>query len=135
MERPAAALAAPLGKRYPATVTEFSARVYDLVRRIPAGKVVSYGAVAAMLGRPRAARAVGAALAALPDGADVPWWRVISATGEISIRQTDHLPARQRALLRAEGVRFDRRGRVDWRRYGWNPGESGAEEDAGAGLR
>ncbi|MFO7261016.1 MAG: methylated-DNA--[protein]-cysteine S-methyltransferase [bacterium] len=114
-------------------MTEFSARVYDLVRRIPPGKVVSYGAVAAMLGRPRAARAVGTALAALPDGTDVPWWRVISATGEISIRRTDHLPARQRALLRAEGVRFGRRGRVDWRRYGWSPEEPDAGEGAGPG--
>ncbi|HEX7089185.1 MAG TPA: methylated-DNA--[protein]-cysteine S-methyltransferase [Longimicrobiales bacterium] len=105
-------------------MTEFSRRVYEVVRRVPRGKVVSYGAVAALLGRPRAARAVGAALAALPDGADVPWWRVINASGEISIRAMDHLPARQRALLRAEGVRFDARGRVDWRRFGWNPGRT-----------
>jgi len=113
-------------------MTEFSARVYDLVRRIPRGRVVSYGGVAALLGRPRAARAVGAALAALPDGTDVPWWRVISGNGEISIREMDHLPARQRALLRAEGVRFDRRGRVDWKRFGWSPEES-EEEGEGAG--
>jgi len=102
-------------------MTEFSARVYDLVSRIPRGRVVSYGGVAALLGRPRAARAVGAALAALPDGTDVPWWRVINGNGEISIREMDHLPARQRALLKAEGVRFDRKGRVDWERYGWTP--------------
>ena len=88
--------------------------------------------MAALLGRPRAARGVGAALAALPDGTDVPWWRVINGNGEISIRETDHLPARQRALLRAEGVRFDRRGRVDWERYGWNPEEPG-EKGEGAG--
>lgn len=117
-------------------MTEFSLRVYELVRRVPRGRVVSYGGVAALLGRPRAARAVGAALAALPDGTDVPWWRVISGKGEISIRPLDHLPARQRALLRREGVRFDRSGRVDWDRYGWTPEDPpGEDEEQGVGAR
>jgi methylated-DNA-protein-cysteine methyltransferase-like protein len=97
----------------------FSERVYELVRRVPHGRVVSYGGVAAMLGQPRAARGVGHALHALDPDTDVPWWRVINRHGEISIRGDPHAPQVQQALLRREGVRFDRRGRVDWKRFGW----------------
>jgi methylated-DNA-protein-cysteine methyltransferase-like protein len=97
----------------------FSERVYDMVRRVPHGRVVSYGGIAAMLGHPRAARGVGHALHALDDNTDVPWWRVINRNGEISIRGVPHAPQLQRALLQREGIRFDRRGRVDWKRFGW----------------
>ena len=99
----------------------FNERVWDVVRQVPHGRVVSYGGVAAILGRPRAARGVGRALSMLPDGSDVPWWRVINRNGEISIRGVMHGPALQRALLKREGVRFVR-GRIDWRRFGWDAG-------------
>jgi methylated-DNA-protein-cysteine methyltransferase-like protein len=98
----------------------FADRVYSVVRRVPRGRVVSYGGVAALLGAPRAARAVGTALCSLPDDSGVPWWRVINRNGEISIRCMVHGPRIQRALLEAEGVRFDAHGRVDWARFGWN---------------
>ena len=99
---------------------DFTQKVYGVVRQCPRGKVVSYGGVAALLGHPRAARGVGRALAALPDRSTVPWWRVINRNGEISIRSDLHAPALQRALLEKEGVRFDRRGRINWRDYGWD---------------
>lgn len=108
-------------------MTDFTARVYDMVRRVPHGRVVSYGGIAAMLGHPRAARGVGQALHALDDETDVPWWRVINRNGEISIRGVPHAPRLQRALLRREGVRFDHRGRIDWTRFGWT-GDHSAEE-------
>ena len=98
----------------------FAQRVYEMVRQCPAGRIVSYGGVAALLGQPRAARGVGRALSELPDGSDVPWWRVVNRNGEISIKGVDHGPQLQRALLQREGVRFNRRGRIDWRKYGWN---------------
>ncbi len=82
----------------------FNERVYALVRRIPRGKVLTYGRVAALLGAPRSARAVGWALHGAP--ADVPWQRVINAKGCISTRCPEHPPQLQRALLMAEGVRF-----------------------------
>jgi methylated-DNA-protein-cysteine methyltransferase related protein len=103
-------------------VSSFTDRVYDVVRSVPRGRVVSYGGVAALMGQPRAARGVGQALCALPDDADVPWWRVVNRNGEISITCQDHGAALQRALLEAEGVRFDDRGRLDWERHGWTPG-------------
>ena len=101
----------------------FTERVYTLVRLVPRGRVISYGGVAALLGQPRAARGVGQALHALPDETDVPWWRVVNRRGEISIRGVLHGAARQRQLLRSEGVRSNRVGRIDWKRFGWVPEE------------
>ena len=92
------------------------ARVYDLVRRIPRGRIISYGAIAHALGMPRGARTVGWALSACPD--DVPWHRVVNAQGKISWRPTGGY-VRQRALLRGEGVRFNRAGRIDFEKFGW----------------
>jgi methylated-DNA-protein-cysteine methyltransferase-like protein len=89
-----------------------------MVRSIPRGRATSYGAIAAYLGSPRAARGVGWALSALPAGTDVPWWRVVNRNGEISIKGAPGLPALQRSLLEAEGVVF-RKGRIDLRKFGW----------------
>lgn len=107
--------------------TSFADRVFGLVRRIPRGRVVSYGAVAALLGVPRAARGVGRALSTLPADTDVPWWRVVNRNGEISIKGAPGLPALQRTLLEEEGVGFDERGRIPWDRFGWR----GPEDPAG----
>jgi methylated-DNA-protein-cysteine methyltransferase-like protein len=99
----------------------FHRAVYRLVRQIPRGKVVTYGQVAAILGHPRAARAVGTALRMLPPMLirTVPWQRVINANGHISHRGDILRPDQQRELLEAEGVRFDRGGRVDLQRLRW----------------
>jgi methylated-DNA-protein-cysteine methyltransferase-like protein len=99
------------------------ARWYRVVRRIPRGRVTTYGAVALRGGVPRAARQVGYALAALRGARhDVPWQRVLGArprsTAAISI--LDPVGAAvQRKLLEDEGVIFDARGRVDLARFGW----------------
>jgi methylated-DNA-protein-cysteine methyltransferase related protein len=98
-------------------------RVVRVVRSVPAGCVASYGSVAAAAGRPGAARAVGGILRRLPDGSDVPWWRVISGRGEITIPRSGHAAGLQRALLQEEGVTFDPDGRVDMGVYGWSFGE------------
>lgn len=95
----------------------FSRRVYRIVHRIPPGRVIAYGGVAALLGNPRAARGVGHALSTLPEGATVPWWRVVNGRGTISLKH--HRGLLQRSLLEAEGVRFERGGRIDWKKYGW----------------
>ncbi len=95
--------------------------VYRVVRRIPAGRVATYGQVAALAGMPGAARQVGWALHALTDADDVPWQRVLNARGEISRRGESEIEGLQRSLLEAEGVDFDAAGRVDLRIYGWRP--------------
>ena len=102
-------------------MTPFTRSVYALVSAIPSGSVASYGMVATMAGRPRAPRAVGGALSALPEELDVPWWRVISSSGRISTSSIHHTAQIQRALLADEGVRFTESGRIDWDRYEWSP--------------
>ncbi len=97
----------------------FYDHVYAMVRRIPRGKVATYGHIAALCGKPRAARTVGWALHALPEDADVPWQRVINVRGEISIGKVGIPPQLQRALLEREGVEFDADGSVDLEHWGW----------------
>ncbi len=99
----------------------FSQRVYACVRRIPAGRIINYGGVAALVGVPRAARGVGYALGHLPENTDVPWWRVVNRRGAISTSSAEGLAQRQRALLEREGVEFDEMGRASWEKFGWNP--------------
>lgn len=94
-------------------------RVYDIVRQVPRGRVVTYGQVAVMLGAPAAARATGYALKALPNGSDVPWWRVINSKGGISLKNRGAAADLQREILESEGVEFDIEGRTDLRRYRW----------------
>jgi methylated-DNA-protein-cysteine methyltransferase-like protein len=92
--------------------------IYEVVRRIPHGRVSSYGRVALLAGLPGRARMVGYALHALRGsaGEQVPWWRVINRDGYIS---NAYEPAQQRARLEAEGVYVDGRERVDLGRYLW----------------
>jgi methylated-DNA-protein-cysteine methyltransferase-like protein len=101
------------------------ARIYAVVRRIPRGRVATYGQVAELAGLPGHARQVGYALNALPDGTTVPWHRVLNARGEVSLRSEPGAELSQRMLLEREGVRFDARGRVPLKRVGWRPRGSG----------
>jgi methylated-DNA-protein-cysteine methyltransferase related protein len=96
----------------------FRTAVYALVRRIPPGSVATYGQVASLVGRARAARAVGGAMRHCPD--DVPWHRVVNAQGGISRRRHGTGMLTQRIRLEQEGVRL-RRGRVALARYQWDP--------------
>jgi methylated-DNA-protein-cysteine methyltransferase related protein len=109
----------PSGTKRDATPA-FYRLVYRVVRRIPRGKVVTYGQVAAILGQPRGARAVGMALGALRDGAvdDVPWQRVVGAAGRCTHRD-GFWAGIQREMLEAEGVTFDRRGHLDLASVRW----------------
>jgi methylated-DNA-protein-cysteine methyltransferase-like protein len=108
------------GERGPAP-PRFARAVYAVVRHVPRGRVVTYGQVAAMLGHPRAARAVGTALSRLPRALAhrVPWQRVINAAGRISHKGDFFRPEIQRRLLEDEGIRFDRSGQVDLKKYRW----------------
>lgn len=97
----------------------FRDRVYAMVRRVPRGRVASYGDIAALVGAPRAARGVGAALQSLENDRDVPWWRVVNRHGQLSIPADHGLRALQRTLLERERVRFTAAGAVDLERHHW----------------
>ena len=94
----------------------FFARVYALVRKIPRGRVVTYGQVARALGAPHGARTEGWAMRVCP--AQVPWHRVVNARGEISLRPATGYHE-QRVRLKAEGVQFGRTGMIDLKKYGF----------------
>lgn len=104
----------------------FYEQVYAVVRRIPRGKVTTYGRVAAMLGRPRAARAVGYALNSLkdkkgqPEYENIPWQRVINSQGRISIVNREHSAQQQAELLRSEGVAVSSDLRVNLDTFLWS---------------
>lgn len=96
-------------------------RIYAVVRRIPAGRVATYGQVASLAGLAGHARQVGYALHALPEGTTVPWHRVVNASGSISARALPGAELVQQQLLAREGVRLDARGRVALTRVRWVP--------------
>ena len=93
----------------------FHERVHARVCEVPAGRVATYGDVAASLGSPRVARHVGWALSALPPDTEVPWHRIINAKGTISHRGALDRGSEQRRRLEAEGITFDDAGRLDLR--------------------
>jgi methylated-DNA-protein-cysteine methyltransferase-like protein len=118
-------------------------RFYRVIRRVPRGKVTTYGAIAALAGQPGAARQVGYALAALRSATarNVPWQRVLGKRGArfaaISLDPFDG-GAEQRALLQAEGVRFDLGDRISLERFGWpslSPGRAPAPRGSGRAPR
>ena len=93
------------------------------MRKIPRGRVATYGQVAALAGFPRAPRIAGYALYALPEGTPLPWHRVVAAGGKLSLARLSAASAlTQRMRLEREGVAFDPRGRVRMKEYGWRAG-------------
>jgi methylated-DNA-protein-cysteine methyltransferase-like protein len=98
--------------------------IYNLVRQVPAGRVVTYGQVARIVGG-CSARMVGFAMAALDDEKKVPWQRVINAKGRISPHGFGYGTALQRQLLEEEGIIFNPDDSLDLVKYGWLPIESG----------
>jgi methylated-DNA-protein-cysteine methyltransferase-like protein len=97
------------------------ARIYRVVRRIPRGRVATYGQVATLAGLPGHARQVGYALHATPEHVDIPWHRVINARGEVSPRSDGPYEAIQWQLLADEGVSPGAAGRIDLKRFRWSP--------------
>ena len=100
--------------------------VYKMVRRIPRGRVMTYGQVATLIENRLSPRAVGWAMHGCPEG--LPWQRVVNAAGACSTdRLPDIPPGLQRALLEVEGVVFGNSGRLDLARYRWTPPEHRAQ--------
>ena len=94
-------------------------KVYALVRSVPKGRVTTYGAVAAALGNPGLARAVGNALHQNDDAFHTPCWRVVNARGHLASNYGIGGPEMQRAFLEEDGIPVSPDGFVDLKEYGW----------------
>ncbi|WP_243113135.1 MGMT family protein [Ruminococcus sp. Marseille-P6503] len=95
----------------------FSQIVYEIIALIPKGRVTTYGAIAAAMGRPRAARFVGYAMSNCPE--QLPWYRVVNRKGEL-IKGWEQL---HRSLLEADGVPFLENGNIDMKKCFFMPNE------------
>ena len=109
---------------------DYRERVFQIVRRIPRGRVMTYGQLATLLGEGYTARTVGYVMHAADD--TVPWQRVINAQGACSTGRVVLPPDLQQRMLESEGVSFDARGRCDLEQYRWTPEEfeNDGEDDA-----
>ncbi|AFS70176.1 MGMT family protein [Exiguobacterium antarcticum] len=90
----------------------FTLEVVQVIRSIPPGRVMTYGQVARLAGNPRAARQVARILHSLSRTEQLPWHRVLNAKGEISLDGEE-----QQLALEAEGIVFERRGKLSLARY------------------
>lgn len=99
----------------------FTRRAIKVIQSIPAGKVMTYGQVAAFAGSPRGARQVARILHSMSKKYELPWHRVVNSEGGISLREKEfHIG--QKELLRSEGISFGRNGKVDLDLYRYDPG-------------
>jgi methylated-DNA-protein-cysteine methyltransferase-like protein len=96
--------------------------VYNLVKKIPRGRVMTYGQIAKALRLPGGARTAGRAMAASPNGQGVPWHRVVGAGGRLLIREPHS--SLQRKLLESEGVSLAEKRILQFRNHQWSPGKT-----------
>ncbi len=106
--------------------------VYRVVKQIPRGRVLSYGALAKVLRLPGGARTAGRAMAATPSGKGIPWHRVVGERGKILIREP--YASLQRKLLESEGVKVIE-SRVDLKSHLWNPPRKSTANLKGKAIR
>lgn len=97
----------------------FKDKVIEIVKRIPYGRVTTYGTISTLAGLPRGARLVGGILHYNSDKFNLPWHRVINRHGFISTTCWDHIKQEQKALLVMEGIKVSESFMVDLNRYGW----------------
>lgn len=98
---------------------DFFSRVYDVVSRIPEGKVMTYGQIASLLGEPRGARVVGWAMRAAPSSLNLPCHRVVNRLGEMAPSYAFGSKDIQRELLISEGITFKENGCIDMKKHLW----------------
>jgi methylated-DNA-protein-cysteine methyltransferase-like protein len=101
-------------------IDTFTQRVVRAIKRVPKGKVATYGQIAALADSPRGARQVVRLLHTLSDKEKLPWHRIINKQGGISLKRGAGYEL-QKALLEREGVLFDRKDNIDLNRFLWKP--------------
>jgi methylated-DNA-protein-cysteine methyltransferase-like protein len=102
--------------------TLFHQKVVKIIKQIPPGKIATYGQIALYAGNPRASRQVARILHSSSDKEKLPWQRVINRKGYISLKKGAGFE-KQKALLQSEGIRIDLQGKINLRRYLWEPGK------------
>jgi methylated-DNA-protein-cysteine methyltransferase-like protein len=102
-------------------MSKFTKKILEIVRKVPCGKVVSYGQVSLMAGFPRAALQVGWVLHTSGGDGITPWWRVINNAGRISTKCLEHTANNQKTLLEKEGVQVRSNLKIDIEKYRWRP--------------
>src|ERR1700704_1014641 len=102
-------------------------QVFALVKACPTGRVTTYGWIGKVLGYPRGARMIGWIMSETPEG--VPAQRVINSKGELSGSWAFGQRGKMRQLLEAEGVEFTEDGKVNLKRYGWDPSRDLSAEE------
>lgn len=100
-------------------MTPFTKKVLAYIKKIPSGKVASYGQIAALSGKPQGSRGVGWILHSCTRSHQLPWQRVLGSTGKISFPSYSKEFKEQRRLLGREGVIVSENGKVDLEKYGW----------------
>jgi|SRR6185369_11244454 len=108
--------------------TSYRERVYDLVRQIPRGRVMTYGQIAEILGEGYTARTVGYVMHGA-DSEKVPWQRVINAQGKCSTAKMTLPVNLQQSILESEGVKFDPKGKCDLGSVLWLPEGTATDDD------
>ncbi len=104
------------------TLTPFSSKAIDLIQKIPAGKVATYGQIAQLAGKPHGARGVAWLLHSCSRRFKLPWHRVINSQGGISFERGTFNFAEQKRRLRKEGVAVLDNGDIDLEKYKWSKG-------------
>ena len=115
----------------PRTESPFTREAKRVIRASPRGRVATYGQVAALAGRERAARGVAWILHSSSDAAGLPWHRVINGRGGISLGRGRGFEEQKKGLI-AEGVAVNRNGRVDLKRFQWEPKDGAAARSPAA---
>ncbi len=100
---------------------EFNKRIYEIAKMIPRGRVATYGQLAFMAGNPQGARMAGMAMKKVPGNMNIPCHRVVNADGDTAPDYVFESKNHQRAMLETEGIIFKSNGKIDMKRYKWNP--------------
>lgn len=100
-------------------MTEFTKKVIGVVKKIPKGKVATYGQIAKLAGKPQGTRGVVWILSSSSASNDLPWHRVINAKGKISFPEMTEHWIRQKGLLEREGILFSEGRVVDLKKFQW----------------
>lgn len=107
-------------RKGPTKDNSFGQRLKDVIKKVPKGKVATYGQIAALAGNPRAARQVVRILHSSSEKDKLPWHRIVNRQGRISLKRGYGYEI-QRELLRQEGIKFDENDTIDFDRYLWSP--------------